>query len=137
MKEAGSPYWKSVRCFGIGNMKCALLAQPARYRLVDTDLDTALGYRTKMRPPNHSIALSKPQHHIINPTNSRGAFDDGIEDRLHVRRRAADDAEHLGRCRLVFQSFAQFCVAFLNLLEQPHVLDGDNGLIGKAFDQLD
>src|SRR5262245_64560466 len=108
MKEAGSPYWKSIRCFGIGNMECALLAQPARYRLVDTDLDTSLGYRTKMCPPNHSIALSKPQHHIIDPTNLCGAFDDGIEDRLHVRGRAADDAEHFRSSRLMLQGFAQF-----------------------------
>src|SRR5215470_12768354 len=108
MKEAGSPYWKSVRCFGIGNMKCALLAQPARYRLVDTDLDTALGYRTKMRPPNHSIALSKPQHHIINPTNFCRALDDGVKDRLHVRRRATDDTEYLRRSRLMLQRLAQF-----------------------------
>src|SRR5215510_15668546 len=111
MKEAGSPYWKSVRCFGIGNMECALLAQPARYRLVDTDLDTSLGYRTKMRPPNHRIALSKPQHHIIDPTNLCRALDDGVEHRLDVRRRTADDAEHLGRCRLMLQGLAQFCIA--------------------------
>ena len=87
-------------------MECALLAQPARYRLVDTDLDTSLGYRTKMRPPNHSIALSKPQHRIIDPTNLCSALDDGVENRLHVRGRAADDAEHLSRRRLMLQRLA-------------------------------
>src|SRR6185436_16148547 len=107
----------SVRCFGIGNMECTLLAQPARYRLVDTDLDTALGYRTKMRPPNHSIALSKPQHHIIDPTNPGCALHDSVEHRLHVRRRATDDAEHLGRCGLMLQRLAQLRVALLDLFE--------------------
>src|SRR5687768_1116249 len=134
MKETGSPYWKSVRCFGIGNMECALLAQPARYRLVDTDLDTSLGYRTKMRPPNHSIALSKPQHHIIDPTNLCGAFDDGIEHRLHVGRRAADDTQHLRGCGLMFQRLAKFGIAFLQLFEQPYVLDRNDGLVGKGFE---
>src|SRR5688572_19654417 len=108
MKEAGSPYWKSVRCFGIGNMDCALLAQPARYRLVDTYLDTSRSYRTKMSPQNHSIALAESQHHVINPANPGGALDDGIKYRLHVGRRTADDAEHLGGCRLMLKGFAQF-----------------------------
>src|SRR6266436_3319927 len=106
MKEAGSPYWESVWCFGIGNMECALLAQPARYRLVDTDLDASLGYRTKMGSPNHGIALTEAQDHVIDPTNPGRALDDGVEDRLHIRGRAADDAEHLGRCRLMLQRLA-------------------------------
>ena len=45
------------------------------------------------------------------PTNPRRALNDGVEHRLHVRGRAADDAEHLGGRCLVLQSFAQLCVA--------------------------
>ena len=58
--------------------------------------------------------VAESQHHVINPTNPGGALDDGIEHRLHVRRRAADDAEHLGRCRLMLQRLAQFCIALLS-----------------------
>ena len=90
-----------------------------------------------MSPRNQNVPLAESQHHIINPTNPRGALDDGVEDRLHVRGRAADDAEHLGRCRLMLQGLAQFCVALLEFLEQPHVLDGDHGLVGEGFKQLD
>ena len=90
-----------------------------------------------MSPRNHSVPLAESQHHVINPTNPGGALDDGVEDRLHVRRRAADDAEHLGRCRLMLQGLAQFCVALLHLLEQSHVLDGDDGLVGEGFEELD
>ena len=86
-----------------------------------------------MSPRNHSIPLAEPQCYIFNPTNPGGALDDGIENRLHVRRRAADDAEHLGRRRLMLQSLAQFRVALLDLLKQPHVLDGDDGLIGESL----
>ena len=82
-----------------------------------------------------TVPLAESQHQIINPTNPRRALDDRIEDRLHVRRRAADDAEHLGRCRLMLQRLAQFCVALLQFFEQPHVLDGDHGLVGKGFEQ--
>ena len=90
-----------------------------------------------MSPRNHNVTLAESQHHVIDPTNPRGALDDGVEDRLHVRGRAADDAEHLGRCRLMLQSLAQFCVALLDFLEQPHVLDGDDGLISEGLEKSD
>ena len=60
-------------------------------------------YRTKMGALNHRVALTKSQHHVINAANPCGAFDDGVEHRLHVRGRAADNAEHLGRCGLMLQ----------------------------------
>ena len=89
-----------------------------------------------MSPDNHSVPLAESQHHVIDPTNPGGALDDGVEDRLHVRRRAADDAEHLGRRGLMLQSLAQFRIALLEFLEQPHVLDGDDGLVGESFKKL-
>ena len=81
--------------------------------------------------------VAKSQHHIIDPTNPRRALDDGVEHRLHVGRRAADDAEHLGRRRLMLQRLAQFRVALLEFLEQPHVLDGDDRLVGEGLQQRD
>ena len=90
-----------------------------------------------MSPRNHDCSLAESQHYIIDPTNPRRALDDGVEDRLHVRRRAADDAEHLGRCRLMLQRLAQFRIALLEFLEQAHVLDGDDGLIGEGFKKSD
>ena len=83
------------------------------------------------------FSFAESQQHVIDPTNPRGALDDGVEHRLHVGGRAADDAEHLGRCRLMLQRFAQFRVALLQFFEQPHVLDGDDRLIGKGFEQRD
>ena len=114
-----------------------MLAHPAKLWLINTDLDAANGYGTKMSPRNHHVALAESQQHVIDPTNPSGALDDGVEHRLHVRRRAADDAEHLGRRRLMLQRLAQFRVAFLQFLEQPHVLDGDHRLIGKGFEKRD
>ena len=37
----------------------------------------------------------------------------------------------------MLQSLAQLGVAFLQFLEQPHVLDGDDGLGRKGFQQSD
>ena len=90
-----------------------------------------------MSPQNHSVALAESQHHVIDPANPCRALDDGVEDRLHVRRRAADDAEHLGCRRLMLQRLVQFCVALLEFFEQAHVLDGDDRLIGEGFEERD
>ena len=115
---------------------CHAPAPSERWR-INTDLDTGYGYRTKMGPQNHDVSLAESQHHIINPTNPRSTLDDGVEDRLHVRRRAADDAEHLGRCRLMLQGLAQFSVALAEFLEQAHVLNGDHRLVGEGFEKRD
>ena len=73
--------------------------------------------------------------HIINSTNPCGALDDRIEHRLHVRGRAADDAEHLGCCRLMLQGLAQFRIALLQFLEQADVLDGDDRLVSESLEK--
>ena len=69
-----------------------------------------------MSPRNHNVPFVESQHYVINPANPRGALDDGVEHRLHVRGRAADDAKHLGRRRLMLQRLPQFRIALLNSL---------------------
>src|SRR5690242_5863867 len=105
--------------------------------LIHTDLDTTNRYGTKMSPRNQRVSLAESQHHVIDPTNPGGALDDGVEHRLHVRRRAADDAEHF-RCRsLMLQCFVQFRVALLDLFEEPDILDGDYRLGSEGLKQFD
>ena len=53
-----------------------------------------------------------------------------VEHRLQIEGRAADDLEHVGGGGLLLQRFAQ-------LVEQPRVLDGDDGLSGEVSDQID
>src|SRR5262250_285984 len=110
-----------------------MLAHPAKVWLIHTDLDAADGYGAKMSPRNHSVPLLESQHHVIDQTNPGRALNDGIQYRLYVGRRAADDAEHLGCCGLMLQCFAQFCIAFLDLFEQTDVFDGDDGLVSEGF----
>src|SRR3990167_379229 len=55
---------------------------------------------------------------------------DGSQHRLDIRRRAGDDAQNFTGRGLLLQRFLQ-------LLEQPDVLDGDHGLIGKGFKEFD
>ena len=85
-----------------------MLAHPEKLWPINTDLDVANGYRTKMSPRKTSVALVESQYHIINAANPCRALDNGVEDRVHIRRRTADDAEHLGGCRLMLYGFPQF-----------------------------
>src|SRR5262249_38864868 len=71
--------------------------------------------------------------YVIDPTNPSSTLDDRVKHRLYVRRRAADNAKHLGGRRLMFQSFPQFCIALLDLLEQSDILDGDDRLVGEGL----
>jgi hypothetical protein len=45
--------------------------------------------------------------------------------------------QHLRGRRLLLESFAQIVSALAQLIEQPRVLDGDDGLGGEILDQLD
>src|SRR5262249_1218973 len=76
------------------------------------------------------------QNHIIDSTNLCRAFDNCVEDRLHVRRRTTNNAEHLRRCRLMLQGFTQLRVALLEFFKQPHVLNRDDSLGRKGFKEF-
>ena len=67
---------------------------------------------------------------VVCVTQPRGILRDHIQYRLNIRRRAGDDTQDFTRRRLLLQRLLEF-------LEQPHVLDGDHGLVGEGFEQLD
>src|SRR5262252_7901402 len=58
-------------------------------------------------------------------TQLHHALGDRIENRLHVRWRLADHPKDLARSRLLLQRLLRF-------VEQPHILDGDDRLVGKS-----
>ena len=60
-----------------------------------------------------------------------GRFDQRVEHCLQSNGRAADDLEHLGGGGLLLQRY------LAQLVEQPRVLDGDDGLSGEVRDQRD
>ena len=80
-----------------------MLAHPGKPRVVNIyhGAFSRYGYGPRMSPHNHRFPFAESQRYIINPTNLHGACHNLVKHRLHVRRRAADDAEYLGRCRLV------------------------------------
>src|SRR5262249_11576354 len=77
----------------------------------------------------HAALLTVNRSHVrVAQSDSR--FDKRIKHPLQIEGRAADHFEHVGGGGLLLKRFAQ-------LVEQACVLDGDNGLTGEVFDQLD
>src|SRR5262245_51065666 len=85
-------------------------AQPVAVRAVDGDV-------VRLAEPGRAL------HHRV-------------EHRLYVRRRPSDDAENLAGCRLLTKQLGQLSVTRLQLLEQPHILNRDDGLVSEGLEQL-
>ena len=71
------------------------------------------------------------------PAKSRRVFNQGIENRLQVKRRATDDFQNFAGRGLLIQSLGEIAVAFLQFFEEPYVLDGNDGLVCEGFQQSD
>src|SRR5262245_30236770 len=79
-------------------------------------------------------ALNERAFGIAQPDRVLGQ---GLEHRLELERGPPDHLEQLAGRRLLFERDAQLVVPRLQLGEQPHVLNCDDGLIGKSLQQLD
>jgi hypothetical protein len=90
-----------------------------------------------MRRQVDQIAVETENAGVARLAQPRGASRDGIEDRLDVRRRAADDAQNLTGGRLLVERLRQLAVTRPKLSEQADVLDGDDGLGGERPQKVD
>ena len=77
-------------------------------------------------------------------TEPRGRLDDRLEHRLEVGRRRRDDPQDFGGRGLLLQRLGDLAVTLLKLgvtllqrLEQPGVLDGDDGLVRERLQECD
>src|SRR5215470_4612330 len=89
-----------------------------------------LARKTVVRAIPIQITLMHRDSALIGRAKPGSRFDERVEHHLEVESRAADDLEHVGGGCLLLKGLAQ-------LVEQPCVLDGDDGLCGKVFCQLD
>src|SRR6516162_5191912 len=80
--------------------------------------------------------IMKVQSAEIRLAKTRSVCKHGVKYRGELARRTRYDTQHLGRCRLLLQSLAQITRALAKLVQQPRVLDGDDGLGGEVLDQL-
>src|SRR5215831_5145259 len=81
------------------------------------------------------LAVEASGDAMVRAAQPNGAPDDGIEHRLEICWRAADDPKDFARRCLLVERRGQFSVARLQFLEQPHVLDGDYRLVGEGLEQ--
>jgi len=86
--------------------------------------------------PN-DLTIKPADNGIVCLTQPCSTLSDGVKHWLKVSWRAGDYAQNLARSSLLRQCFSQVMVTLLQLLKQPHVLNGDHGLIGKGFKELD
>jgi len=89
----GTQLWKIIMRADVENVERAMFAHPA----MDSDLSLLISTSPmatgQNEPRNHSFrSRSRSTTSSIHKPGS--ALDDGIEDRLRVGRRAANDAEH-------------------------------------------
>src|SRR5215475_10154085 len=91
-----------------------MLSHPTPMWRVDSIVE-ADGYGPNMSARNHRIVFNKSERDVIDAANPRRTLDDGVEHRLHVCGRTADNAEHFGGCRLVLQRFGELTSALLRL----------------------
>ena len=116
-----------------------MLAHPAiPVASSNRDLDgRPMGIGTKMSPQRPSCpfrGVAAPRHRSHKPARALSTM--ASSTGCTSRRRPADDAEHLGRRRLMLQRLAQFRIALLQFLEQSNIFDGDNGLGGESFREV-
>src|SRR5262245_52832750 len=76
------------------------------------------------------VPLGAKQYAELGLAEPRRVCQHGLEHRLQLAGRTADDAEHLRSRGLLLKRLAQ-------LVEQARVLDGDDGLRREVLDQLD
>ena len=97
---------------------------PVRKRLDISGRPIVVGNRPE------SVAVAEEQGAELGPADAHRIFQHGLKNRLKLAGRARDHSQHLRRGGLLLQQFAQFA-------EQPRVLDGDDGLGGEVFYQID
>jgi hypothetical protein len=73
------------------------------------------------------IADSPSDNRLIGLAELDRRSGEGVENGLKVKGRAADDLQHIGSGGLLLQRLAQ-------LVEQPRILNGDDGLGGEIPD---
>ena len=83
------------------------------------------------------VAFAQEQIAELRLADAGRILQHGLEHRLQVAGRAGDDLQHLGGRGLLLQRFGEIVGALAQFVEQPRVLDGDDGLGGEVLHQLD
>ena len=99
----------------------ARLCNSANRRGVRAAILHRFGASLRRSPRAEKTRRPAARSHSCRQRKGLRRFHQRVENSLQIESGAADDLEHVGGRRLLLQRFAQF-------VEQPRVLDGDDGL---------
>src|SRR5262245_13075766 len=137
-----------IRVVGVGvdvmNVICALLessprcgaSAPGALRML-RDEGHELGGYVVCRNDSKKLAVETENQRAFSLTQPACVLRQLVDDGLEIDGGAPNHLEKLTGYRLLFQGFSQLALASLLRLEQPRVLDGDDGLVRKGIDELD
>ena len=135
-----------ARCRGSGPAHAARAARPVAALAPWESARRAERVQRSCLPRIHVAARAEPEllgglvvledRASVGPRQLTGAGDDRVEHRVEVERRA-DRAADLAQRRELLHRARQLARPRLQLLEQPHVLDGDDRLVGEGLEQRD
>src|SRR5215472_4983850 len=110
------------------------------HREYPTELLNTLGGQIVLGGEMKQLAVELDERAKESAAQRHRALDDRVEHRLHVRRRAADNAQDLGGGRLLLErlrdlrmGLSEGAILLLKLREQPHILDRNDGLGRKGL----
>jgi hypothetical protein len=98
--------------------------------------DEVCGCATVSDQSEH-VALSEKEQAHVGLTELHSTSQNGVENGTYARRRAIDHAQDLARRSLAIESLRQLMILLLQLFEQAHILDRDDGLVGKGLEKRD
>ena len=91
----------------------------------------------ELRDEPANVSIPQVKRRERRPTEFCRGFQNRRRRQTQIERRAADDLQDLGRRGLLLQRLGKIARARLHLVEQPRVLDGDDGLVGESLEQRD
>ena len=83
------------------------------------------------------FALAKEDECHFSLAQPRGGFDKGVQYGLQIKRRTANDLEHVRGRRLLLQRFGEIVRTLPQFPEQSCILDRDHRLLRKVAEQFD
>src|SRR5262249_1222127 len=111
---------------------------PRRRAAIARDDFVEIGKGPLVRHEPERSAIHEANHGVVGPAHTSGALGHRGENWLKLSRRAADHAQNLTGRSLLLQRFSHLRMSFgqrpillLQRLEEAHVLDGDDRLIGE------
>src|SRR6516162_5424530 len=96
----------------------------------------AHGKRAMVRAECQAVSVLYPSQRVISTAQLTSAFDDGLQHRLNVGRRGGDHVQDVRAAGLIGESLSEIARLGLYFVEQPHVLDRDDGLVREGLQQL-